>query len=156
MLATLPACSHIVVLHDPLTAQEHNDLGVAYESGHKPDLAEREYRRALKQDSKYSVAKVNLGNLAASREKWSDAERWYRAALKDRPEDGDALNNLAVALTRQSSAPGAHPATAARRLDEAESLAQRAVATGARDSLYRSTLEEVRRLKRGGSGGGSP
>ncbi len=28
-------CSHLVLLHDPLTAAEHNDLGVAYETAGK-------------------------------------------------------------------------------------------------------------------------
>jgi Tfp pilus assembly protein PilF len=136
-LAALAACSHIVVLHDPLSAAEHNDLGVAYEARRQLDLAEREYRRAVRRDARFAVAKVNLGNLAAARGRWAEAERWYRTALRDRADDPDAMNNLAVALTRRG-----------RRLDEAEALAERALASGARDSLYRATLDEVRRARR--------
>ena len=127
-------CSHLVVLHDPLSAAEHNDLGVAYESGGQRDLAAREYRRALRRDPALVRARVNLGNLEAASGRWKRAEACYRRALKDAPSDADALNNLAVALLRQR-----------RNLGEARTLAERAVAVGgARDSIYRATLEEVR------------
>jgi hypothetical protein len=52
-------------------------------------------------------------------------------ALADAPSDGDALNNLAVALMRQR-----------RRLDEAEAL-------GGRDAIYWATLAEVRAARQG-------
>ena len=35
----LAGCAHLVVLHDPLTASEHNDLGVVYESSGQHALA---------------------------------------------------------------------------------------------------------------------
>jgi len=134
LLAALAGCSHIVVLNDPLTGAEHNDLGVAYESAAKPDLAMREYRKALRLDPHLVRARVNLGNLEAAAGRWPRAEDCYRRALRESPADADALNNLAVALVRQR-----------RGLAEAESLATRALALGgARDSLYRATLAEVR------------
>jgi Flp pilus assembly protein TadD len=134
LLVAASGCSHFAVLHDPLTAAEHNDLGVAYESSGDRNLARREYRAALRRDPGFTEARVNLGNLAAAAGRWRDAERCYRRALRDRPGDGDALNNLAVALLRG----GGDRA-------EAESLATRAVrAGGARDSIYRATLAEVR------------
>jgi tetratricopeptide (TPR) repeat protein len=127
-------CSHIVVLHDPLTAPEHNDLGVVYESQGRLDLAAREYRRALKIDPRYGRARVNLGNTEAAAGRWATAEREYRRALVDLPGDPDPPNDLAVALLRQG-----------KDLAVAESLAVRAVAlAGGRDSLYRATLAEVR------------
>ncbi len=133
-LVAVCGCSHIVVLNDPLTAAEHNDLGVAYESGARPDLARREYRAALRKDPRFIRARVNLGNLEAGAGRWRDAERSYRRALRVEPADADALNNLAIALLRQG-----------RDLIEAESLATRAVRLdGERDSLYRATLAEVR------------
>src|SRR5437773_1983562 len=107
-------CAHIVVLHDPLNAAEHNDLGVAYEAQGDARLAAREYRRALRMDPRMARARVNLGNLSAQAGRWSEAEGLYRRALVDSPEDPDAMNNLAVALARQH-----------KRLDEAESLARR-------------------------------
>ncbi len=126
-------CSHLVILHDPLTAAEHNDLGVAYEARGEWDLAGREYQRALHVDRSFARARLNLGNVAAHRNRWADAERHYRAALKGLPADPDASNNLAVALIHRN------------RLVEAESLATHAVALAAgHDSLYRATLAEIR------------
>ena len=139
LAAAVAGCSHIVVLHDPLTAAEHNDLGVAYETSGRGDLARREYRKALRLDPRLVRARVNLGNLEAGAGRWRKAEDSYRRALHEAPADGDALNNLAIALVRQGKA-----------LAEAESLAVRAVAAGgARDSIYRATLEEVRAARRG-------
>jgi len=131
-------CSRFVILNDPLTAAEHNDLGVAYQADGKPDLAKREYRAALKLDPRLVRARVNLGNLEAEAGRWPPAESCYRRALRDAPDDADALNNLAVALLRQG-----------RSLAEAETLATRAVASGGeRDSVYRATLAEVRAARR--------
>lgn len=136
MLCAAPGlgCSRFVILHDPLSAPEHNDLGVAYESEGKLDLAAREYRRALKRDPGYGRARLNLGNVEAASGRWSRAEREYRRALRDLPGDPDPANNLAIALLRRG-----------RGLAEAESLATVAVGLAAgRDSLYRATLAEVR------------
>lgn len=135
--AGLTGCSHLVVLHDPLTAAEHNDLGVAYEARHQPALAEREYKNALRQDRHFATARVNLGNIAASEGRWKRAEKCYRLALRDRPADPDAMNNLAMALLRQGKA-----------LGEAESLASRAFRANESDSTYRATLDEVRRARK--------
>lgn len=139
-VASLGSCSHFVVLRDPLTASEHNDLGVAYESTGKLDLAASEYRRALRLEPRQARARVNLGNIEAARGRWHRAERCYRRALADSSTDVDAMNNLAIALLRQD-----------RRLDEARALAERAVAAGGgRDSIYRATLAEVRSGQRRG------
>ena len=129
----LSGCGHLVVLHDPLTAAEHHDLGVAYERDGRLDLAGREYRRALRRDPTSIRSRLALGNVAAAEGRWRAAERSYRRALRLAPAEPDALNNLAVALARQN-----------RRLDEAERLAAQAVARGGRDSIYRATLAEVR------------
>jgi Flp pilus assembly protein TadD len=138
LVTTLTGCAHLVVLHDPLTASEHNDLGVAYESSGQLDLAAREYHRALRLDSHQARARVNLGNVEAASGRWGSAEKCYRRALSDSSADYDAMNNLAVALLRQG-----------RRLDEARALAERAVAAGGeRDSVYRATLAEVNSASR--------
>lgn len=137
-LAALAGCSHLVVLHDPLSASEHNDLGVVYESSGKLDLAAKEYRRALRLDPRDARARVNLGNTEAAAGRWRSAEKCYRRALHDSTTNYDAMNNLAIALLRQN-----------RDLDAALALAERAVAAGGpRDSVYRATLAEVRSGRR--------
>lgn len=136
-MTSLTNCAHFVVLHDPLSANEHNDLGVAYESRGQLDLAAREYRHSLKLDPHGAQARVNLGNVEAARGDWIAAEKCYRRALADSATDLDAMNNLAIALLKQG-----------RQLDEARALAERAVAAGGeRDSIYRATLTEVNATK---------
>lgn len=126
-------CSHLVLLHDPLSASEHNDLGVAYERNGTPILARREYRRSLRLEPHASVPRANLGNLAAASGDWSEAEKHYRRALGDSATHADAMNNLAFVLSQQRG----------KRTD-AIVWAQRAVALGGvRDSVYRRTLAEV-------------
>jgi Flp pilus assembly protein TadD len=138
-VVSLTSCAHLVVLHDPLTAGEHNNLGVAYESTGQLDLAASEYRHALRLDPHRAEARVNLGNVEAARGRWRSAEKCYRRALADSSTNLDAMNNLAIALLRQD-----------RRLDEARTLAERAVAAGSgRDSIYRATLAEVKAGHRG-------
>lgn len=139
LLSALSGCSRLVVLNDPLTAVEHNDLGVAYERGGDHELAGRQYRRALRIDSRLALARVNLGNLAAARGHWEAAERCYRRALLDQPGHIDARNNLAFVLLKRGGS-----------LDEAEWLARSAVAlAGERDSIPRATLVEVLAARRG-------
>ncbi|MBK7368930.1 MAG: tetratricopeptide repeat protein [Candidatus Eisenbacteria bacterium] len=126
-------CSHLVILRDPLSANEHNDLGVAYERGGQPALAAVQYRRSLRLDPRQPRVWVNLGNAEAAQGKWRSAAKSYERAHHDAPEDPDAMNNLAVALLRTPS--GRH---------RAHALALRAVSIGGeRDSVYRSTLDEV-------------
>jgi Flp pilus assembly protein TadD len=133
--SALAGCAHLVVLRDPLTAGEHNDLGVAYESGGQTTLAEKEYRKSVRLEAHSVRAWVNLGNTQAATGRWHAAENSYRRALRESPFDPDALNNLAVALLQEGRGPG-----------EARGLAERAVAIGgARDSIYRATLAETKR-----------
>jgi len=137
-LVPLAGCAHLVILHDPLTASEHNDLGVAYEARSEPRLAAKEYRRALRLDPHQSRTRVNLGNAEAAMGRWRSAEKSYRRALRDSSGDFDAMNNLAVALMKQHRSP-----------EEARALAERAVAGGGvRDSIYRATLEELKSAHR--------
>jgi Flp pilus assembly protein TadD len=43
---------------------------------------------------------LGLGNVAAARGDWREAERWYRTALEASPATAAALNNRAEALGR--------------------------------------------------------
>jgi len=95
------ALPKVVVLNDPLTAAEHNDLGYAYERQGLYDLAAREYARAAKIDKKWATPRFNLGNLAYRKGDLADAERHYRAALKYDVRNADVMNNLATVLADQ-------------------------------------------------------
>jgi len=87
----------IIVLHDPLSAQEHLALGVAYEREGKLDLAEREYRRAVRKDPGLVQARINMGNVRVARKDFAGASRWYLDALRLSPGHPEAVNNLAWA-----------------------------------------------------------
>ena len=87
----------IIVLTDPLTAEEHLALGVAYERNGEFDMAIREYERALRKEKDFFQARVNLGNARLSKKEYGKAEEEYRKALEVRPGDPEATNNLAWA-----------------------------------------------------------
>lgn len=79
---------------DPLTAEEHNDLGVIYEREGKHDLAIREYKRAIAIDGSLTTPLVNLGNVYMKEGEYTEAEKYYKRALGKDPESIDAANNL--------------------------------------------------------------
>ncbi len=85
----------VVVLKDPLTPAEHLDLGLACERAGEPDRAIREYEAALRGDGRFFQARVNLGNVRAARKEYDLARKEYREALRIRPNDPEAVNNLA-------------------------------------------------------------
>lgn len=80
---------------DPLTAEEHNNLGVIYEREGKYDLAIREYKRASSADGELVVPLVNLGNAYQNKGDTRGAEKYYKKALKKDEHDIEAANNLA-------------------------------------------------------------
>ncbi len=96
----LAACSmpRIVVLHDPLSAKEHIDLGVIYEQKGMLDLAEKEYLKAVDKQSNWAIPYFNLGNLAYKRKDLRGAEGYYRKALTLDNQNPDIMNNLASLL----------------------------------------------------------
>lgn len=100
---------------DPLSPSERLNLGVSYERAGELDLALREYERAEAGAVK-SMALTYQGNIHATRNNVSMAERKYRAALKEDPNNVVALNNLAWLLVQEG-----------RSLDEAESLIRHAL-----------------------------
>lgn len=101
LLALLAAsCSmpSVVVVRDPLTASEHNDLGVVYERKGQLDLAEKEYLRAGEKDRTWALPLFNLGNIAYGRSDLETAEGYYRRALALDGANPDIMNNLASLL----------------------------------------------------------
>ncbi|MGB3998439.1 Tetratricopeptide repeat protein [anaerobic digester metagenome] len=100
VLILLWSCSmpRIVVLEDPLSASEHNELGVIYERSGKIDLARKEYLKAAEKDASWPVPLFNLGNLAYAQGDPAQAERFYRRCLALDGTDADVMNNLAHVL----------------------------------------------------------
>jgi Tfp pilus assembly protein PilF len=135
LLFTVGGCGslpRIVVLHDPLTPQEHLQLAVGYEAKNEWALAEKEYRAALAQDPDFLPARVNLGNVYAQQEQYASAEETYRRVLKRDPNHPMANNNLAWIYIVQ----GIH-------LPEAGDLIDRALAA---DSRHRAFYMDTRAL----------
>jgi tetratricopeptide (TPR) repeat protein len=133
----LSACSipRIIIIKDPLTPEEHINLGVAYEKKGELDQAIKEYRLAAK---KLPIAYLYLGNIHFQKEEWADAETYYKKAIKKDPRQADAYNNLAwLYFTRGEN------------LDQAETLVLTAIElNSSKEPTYRDTLEKIRQ-KRG-------
>jgi Tfp pilus assembly protein PilF len=93
----LTGCSlpKIVVLHDPLSAEEHIKLGSVYASQGKAGLARDQYQAAVKQDPRNARAWSLLGDTAYLLKDYAGAERAYDSALDLDPSNGDLHNNLA-------------------------------------------------------------
>lgn len=106
----------IIILHDPLSAEEHDRLGRIYESQGKQDLALQQYQAALKKDPGHVPSLLLLGDLSYVRGDWNGAEAAYRKAIKLTPENGDIYNNLAWVRLKQE-----------RDLKEAEALITKAL-----------------------------
>ncbi len=92
----LAGCSlpKIIILHDPLSAEEHNNLGRIYESQNNFEQAMQQYHSALKKDPNFVPSLLLLGDLSYRLKKYSDAETAYKKAIKLQPENGDIYNNL--------------------------------------------------------------
>ena len=117
-LSGLQACSglpRVVVLHDPLTAEEHMALGTTYEAQGARDLAAREYRAAMTDRADYAPALVALGNLAFDSGALDEAEEYYRRALASHPDHPGANNNLAMVYLKRGDRLDDGPPTARAR-----------------------------------------
>jgi tetratricopeptide (TPR) repeat protein len=69
----------IIVLNDPLTPEEHINLGVTYEKKGELDSAIKEYEIASK---RLPIAYLYLGNAYFQKNELEEAERYYRRAIK--------------------------------------------------------------------------
>jgi tetratricopeptide (TPR) repeat protein len=81
-----------------LTAEQHNDLGVAYFERGETRRAAQEFARALGLRPDWPRALVNLGNARLALGDVSGAIEAYQRAVALVPEDPGAANNLAWAL----------------------------------------------------------
>jgi Tfp pilus assembly protein PilF len=114
----LSACSlpKVVVLHDPLSADEHVRLGAAFRDQGKHDLARDQFRAAVERDKKHAKAWALLGEAAFFLEELPEAEKAYGRAIDLDKENGDLYNNLAWVLVSRGE-----------RLDEAGALVDKAI-----------------------------
>jgi Flp pilus assembly protein TadD len=99
LLAALSGCAVVpqAVLHpDPLSADEHVHLGVAYETQTQLANAAQQYRLALNLDPRNVQALMSLGGLEFNAGHLPAAERCYARALKVNPHDATVSNNLAM------------------------------------------------------------
>jgi tetratricopeptide (TPR) repeat protein len=130
------ACSlpKIIILDDPLSPEEHINLGVAYEKKGEVDNALKEYRLASK---KLPLAYLYMGNIYFQKNDFDEAESAYKKAIKKDPQNADAHNNLAwLYYTKKEN------------LDEAESLALKAIELNPlKKELYQDTLVKIRGVK---------
>jgi tetratricopeptide (TPR) repeat protein len=132
---TIASCAlpRIAILHDPLSPEEHVNLGVSYEKRGELDAALKEYKAAAK---KLPLASLYMGNVYFQQKKLPQAEKSYRAAIK-KTQVAEAYNNLAWLYYTTNT-----------RLDEAEQLAARAVELSPDTEEFRDTLGQIRE-KRG-------
>lgn len=133
VLATGCAMPRIAVHDDPLSGAEHLRLGMAYEAKGESDRAAAEYRLALRTEP---LARLYLGNIFYGQNRLAEAEAEYRAALERLPGNPEVMNNLAWVLLARG-----------RTLDEAQELAERAVARAPSDAAkaaYQDTLTAIR------------
>jgi tetratricopeptide (TPR) repeat protein len=126
----------LIVLNDPLDAEQHNDLGVAYEHRGDYDLALREYDRAAELAKSWARPLINRGNVQAGMAEWRKAERSYRQALRREPGHAEAMNNLAWVLLQ------------AGKSDQALQWAEKAVAVEPGEPTFFDTLADIH-LSRG-------
>lgn len=127
------SCSRIpkiIILHDSLSAEEHNDLGIVYEQEGKLDLALREYKKALAKEENYVKARVNLGNVLFKKREYNRAREEYSRSISLDPSNPDPLNNMAWIYIIEKE-----------NLEEAKLLAEKALELDqANGYIYRDTL----------------
>jgi len=138
-LLLLSGCSipRIIILKDPLTPEEHLNLGVAYEKQGELDAAIKEYKLAAEN---LPAGYLYLGNAHFQKKELGKAEKYYKKAMEKEPGNADAHNNLAwLYYTKKEN------------LDQAENLALKALELNpAKESIYYDTLDKIREMKKTG------
>lgn len=129
----LLSCSmpRFIILDDPLSPEEHINLGVAYERKGEFEAAIKEYEAAAK---KNPLAYLYLGNVYFEMKDYERAEERYKKAIEEDPKNADAYNNLAWLYY-----------TTGKNLEEAERLVLKAIELNPPGSaLYEDTLKRIR------------
>ena len=125
----------IIVLSDPLTPEEHLNLGVTYEKNNELDAALKEYRSAAEH---LPIGYLYMGNVYFVKGETDNAEKYYRKAIDADAGNADARNNLAWLYY-----------TSNMNLEEAELLVREAIRLNpAKADIYRDTLDKILSQKR--------
>ncbi len=95
MLTGCAALTGSLFMEDPLSAEEHNNLGVIYEREGKYELALREYSQAIESDPGLATPIVNTANVYYVLGEYTNAEKFYKKALSIDERNLEAANNLA-------------------------------------------------------------
>lgn len=133
-LLTSCAFPKIVILDDPLSPEEHINLGVAYEKKGEVDNALKEYKLASK---KLALAYLYIGNIYFQKNDFDEAESAYRKAIKKDSQNADAHNNLAWLYYSKKE-----------NLDEAKELVLKAIELNpSKKEIYQDTLDKIRGAK---------
>lgn len=132
-LASCGAVPKVVILNDPLSGEEHLQLGLSYEARGVWDLAIVEYQAALDKGGSPSVIQGYLGNVYYAKKNYAAAEQAYRKSLRLDPRNAPILNNLASLYLIEE-----------RDLLEAERWVQQAIEIDpARKPYYLDTLAAI-------------
>src|SRR5208337_1087569 len=127
------ALPRIIVLDDPLSPEEHVNLGLAYEKKGETDHAIVEYQKAAE---KLPDAYLYLGNIYMHMNRLDQAEAFYCKTIEESPALADAYNNLAWLYYMQGS-----------NMEGAEQLALKAVELNPSKAEYADTLNKIKELK---------
>lgn len=84
-------------------------LARIHQNAGRHDLADQEFRKALKFDSHCAAAQHGLGQLYASQERWSEAVEWLNKAVVEQPNEKSYRHHLAVALVQSNQVEAALP-----------------------------------------------
>lgn len=124
----MSACGGILMPGHEFTAEEHINLGIAYERNKELDDALREYMFAAKQSP---IAYLYMGNVYFQKDAVADAETCYEKAIH-KTKDPRAYNNLAWLYYVEDM-----------KLDVAEKLAGKAVELSPDARDFKDTLEKI-------------
>ncbi len=121
----------IIILDDPLSPEEHLNLGVTYEKRGELDNALKEYKVASKS---LPLAYLYMGNVYFQKKDYKKAEKKYKEAIKRDPQNADAYNNLAWLYYVMGE-----------KIDEAERLISKAIELNpSKEAIYKDTLEKIK------------
>jgi tetratricopeptide (TPR) repeat protein len=124
----------IYILRDPLSPEEHLNLGVSYEQKGELDQALKEYGLAAKNLPR---GYLYMGNICFLKKDWVEAEKNYQKAIKEDPQNADAYNNLSWLYYSKGE-----------NLEKAEELVLKAMELNpSKADIYQDTFEKIKGKK---------